>query len=55
LARRGGRSGLRVHVLPYPLNELAREHIDLVAETHFAGLLTVIGATLAAQGQVSAA
>jgi hypothetical protein len=29
LAARGGRSGMRVHVLPYPLNELSREEIDL--------------------------
>lgn len=43
LAARGGRSGLRVHVLPYPLNELAREEVDPVAEAYFAGLLEVMG------------
>jgi hypothetical protein len=49
LAARGGRSGLRVHVLPYPLNELSREAVDPVAESHFAGLLQVMGATLKAR------
>lgn len=49
LASRGGRSGLRVHVLPYPLNELARAEVDRVAEAYFAGLLDVMGATLNAQ------
>src|SRR5262245_7303394 len=49
LAARGGRSGLRVHVLPYPLNELSREEVDRIAEAYFAGLLTVMGATLTAR------
>jgi hypothetical protein len=49
LARRGGRSGLRVHVLPYPLNELSRAEVDPVAEAYFAGLLTAMGATMTAQ------
>lgn len=49
LAARGGRSGLRVHVLPYPLNELSRAEVDPVAEAYFAGLLKVMGATLTAQ------
>jgi hypothetical protein len=48
IARRGGRSGLRVHVLPYPLNEQEREVVDAVGESHFAGLLEVMGASLAA-------
>jgi len=46
LSARGGRSGLRVHVLPYPLNELSREEVEPVAEAHFAALLTVMGALL---------
>jgi hypothetical protein len=45
LAARGGRSGLRLHVLPYPLNELSRDAVDPVAEAYFAGLLTVMGAS----------
>lgn len=49
LARRGGRSGLRVHVLPYPLNELSRAEVDPVAEAYFAGLLQVMGASLSAK------
>jgi hypothetical protein len=47
MARRGGRSGLRVHVLPYPLNERSREEVEPVAQTYFAGLLEVLGASLA--------
>jgi hypothetical protein len=44
IAARSGRSGLRVHVLPYPLNELSRGDVDPVAEDYFAGLLSVMGA-----------
>lgn len=46
LAARGGRSGLRVHVLPYPLNELSREEVDPVADACFDELLSVMGARL---------
>lgn len=46
LAARGGRSGLRVHVLPYPLNELSRDEVEPVAEAYFDGLLSVMGASL---------
>jgi len=49
LAARGGRSGLRVHVLPYPLNELTREEVEPVAEAYFEGLLEVMGAHLGEQ------
>ncbi len=44
LARRGGRSGLRIHVLPYPLNERERDTVEQVAEDYFDGLLKVLGA-----------
>lgn len=47
LAGRGGRSGLRVHVLPYPLNELSREEVEPVAEAYFAGLLETMGVAAA--------
>jgi hypothetical protein len=47
IARRGGRSGLRLHVLPYPLNEQEREVVVAVAESHFEGLLAAMGARLA--------
>ncbi|MFT3964674.1 MAG: hypothetical protein QM690_02175 [Sphingobium sp.] len=49
LAARGGRSGLRVHVLPYPLNELSREEVDPVADAYFDGLLAVMGASLSVE------
>jgi hypothetical protein len=44
LAQRGGRSGLRIHVLPYPLNEKTKEEVDLVAYEHLAGVLHTMGA-----------
>jgi hypothetical protein len=53
LAKRGGRSGLRVHVLPYPLNELSREEVQPVAEAYFDGLLGVMGASLKAAEKVA--
>jgi hypothetical protein len=43
LARRGGRSGLRIHVLPYPLNERERHTVGQVAEDYYDGLLEVLG------------
>ncbi len=46
LARRGGHSGLRLHVLPYPLNEQQRGDVDAVARTHLAGVLQTMGASL---------
>lgn len=49
MAARGGRSGLRVHVLPYPLNELSREAVEPVASEYFEGLLAAMGASLTAQ------
>ena len=47
IAARGGRSGLRVHVLPYPLNENRREDVLPVGEAHFAPMLETMGAILA--------
>ena len=47
IARRGGRSGLRVHVLPYPLNERLKEDVDPVAHEHFPKLLVTMGASIA--------
>lgn len=46
LAKRGGRSGLRVHVLPYPLNERERGTVEQVAEDHFDAMLQTLGASL---------
>ena len=49
IARRGGRSGLRVHVLPYPLNERVRGDVMPIGEAHFHPLLQTMGARLAAR------
>jgi hypothetical protein len=46
IAARGGRSGLRVHVLPYPLNEQRRDNVLPVAEAHFLPVLATMGASL---------
>jgi len=43
LARRGGRSGLRLHVLPYPLNEKEHEEVAAIARDHIEGLLATMG------------
>lgn len=47
LAVRGGRSGLRVHVLPYPLNEQRKEDVLPIGEAHFLPVLEAMGAKLA--------
>jgi hypothetical protein len=49
IAARGGRSGLRVHVLPYPLNEREHGEVMAVADSHFLPMLTTIGAQLEAK------
>lgn len=46
LATHGGRSGLRIHILPYPLNEKQREEVDPVAYDHLSGVLETMGAQL---------
>lgn len=46
LAKRGGRSGLRIHILPYPLNEKQREDVEPVARDHLQGMLNTMGASL---------
>lgn len=48
LARRGGRSGLRIHILPYPLNEKERHEVEPVAHAYFAGVLHTMAASLIA-------
>ena len=45
IAARGGRSGLRVHVLPYPLNEQRREDVIPIGEAHFYPVLGTMGAS----------
>ncbi len=49
LAQRGGRSGLRIHVLPYPLNEKLQEEVDAVANEHLPGIVKTMGAELVAR------
>jgi hypothetical protein len=49
IAARGGRSGLRVHVLPYPLNEQLKEDVLPIGEAHFQSVLKTMGASLTAQ------
>lgn len=46
LAARGGRSGLRIHILPYPLNEKLREEVEPVAREHLKGVIETMGAKL---------
>ena len=46
LASRGGRSGLRIHILPYPLNEKQKEEVDPVAYEHLSQVLKTMGAEL---------
>jgi len=54
IARRGGRSGLRLHVLPYPLNEQLKEEVDAIGRAHFPQLLKTMGAQVAAAKQAAA-
>ena len=49
IAARGGRSGLRVHVLPYPLNEQLKEDVRPIGEAHFLPALETMGASLKVQ------
>jgi hypothetical protein len=53
IARRGGRSGLRVHVLPYPLNEQRREEVLPIGESHFHPVLKTMGASLTAKEEAA--
>jgi hypothetical protein len=54
IARRGGRSGLRLHVLPYPLNERFKEDVDPVGREHFRKLLVTMGAQIGAKDKAAA-
>ena len=49
IAGRGGRSGLRVHVLPYPLNEQLEEDVLAIGAAHFLPMLEAFGARLPVQ------
>lgn len=43
LAKRGGRSGLRLHILPYPLDILPKEQVNDIARDHYRSLLRDFG------------
>jgi len=43
LAKRGGRSGLRLHILPYPLDILQKEQVHAIARDHYRSLLRTLG------------
>ena len=53
IAARGGRSGLRVHVLPYPLNEQERDVVMQVSDAHFYPMLEALGARLEARADAA--
>jgi hypothetical protein len=44
MAANAGRSGLRVQVLPYPLETRPEAEVREIAREHFAGLLAALGA-----------
>jgi hypothetical protein len=45
MAANAGRTGLRVHVLPYPLETRPEAEVRAIAADHWPKLLTTLGAT----------
>ena len=45
MATNAGRPGLRVHVLPYPLESLPEERVREIAREHWPVVLQTLGAT----------
>ncbi len=43
MARNAGRSGLRVHVLPYPLDTRTENEVREIARQHYRPLLRTLG------------
>lgn len=43
MAANAGRSGLRVHVLPYPLESRSEQEVREIAREHFRPLLRTLG------------
>ncbi|MEE2665024.1 MAG: hypothetical protein VX681_12985 [Myxococcota bacterium] len=43
MAANAGRAGLRVHVLPYPLDSLPEAEVREIARQHWAPLLDTLG------------
>ena len=46
MAANAGRPGLRVHVLPYPLETLPEEQVRTIARDHWPLVLETLGASL---------
>lgn len=46
MAANAGRAGLRVHVLPYPLEMRPEAEVRAIAREHWPAFLTTIGATI---------
>jgi hypothetical protein len=46
MAANAGRPGLRVHVLPYPLESLPEAEVRAIAQTHWPLVLSTLGATV---------
>jgi hypothetical protein len=44
MAANAGRSGLRVHVLPYPLESRPEDEVREIARDHWGALLETLGA-----------
>ena len=45
MAANAGRTGLRVHVLPYPLESRPEAEVRAIAKQHWPALLTTLGAS----------
>lgn len=54
LAARGGRSGLRIHILPYPLNEKRRDEVEPVAYEHLHAVQRAMGVSAMTLKEASA-
>ncbi len=48
MAANAGRPGLRVHVLPYPLESLSEGEVRTIARAHWPLVLETMGATVGA-------
>lgn len=48
MAANAGRAGLRVHVLPYPLEMRPEDEVREIARDHWPAFLTCIGASIGA-------
>lgn len=46
MAANAGRPALRVHVLPYPLEQRAEEEVRAIARDHWPRLLITMGASV---------